>query len=100
MHEQRDDTEPSFDYLLSRMQACDLVLVEGFKQEAFAKIEVYRAVNEKPPLWWSKGDIVALVTDVATAANYEQKTLPRFELSDIQKIADFVLLHAAPLTQI
>ncbi len=97
MHEQRDDIEPTFEYLLSRMQSCDLVLVEGFKQEAFAKIEVYRAVNDKTPLWRKQNDIMALATDVPEAAQHAQTTLPHFDLSDAKAIADFVLLHAAPL---
>ena len=97
MHEQRNDTEPSFEYLLSRMQACDLVLVEGFKQEAFPKIEVYRAVNDKTPLWVQMKDILAIATDVPTAAMHANQTRTCFDLSHIQAIADFVLSHAAPL---
>ena len=97
MHEQRNDTEPTFEYLLSRMQSCDLVLVEGFKQEAFPKLEVYRSVNDKAPLWWSKEDIIGLATDVPTAAQHDHKTLPHFDLSDAQAVADFVQAHAAPL---
>jgi len=97
MHEQRNDTEPSFEYLISRMQACDLVLVEGFKQEAFPKIEVYRAVNDKTPLWVQMKDILAIATDVPTAAAHGHQTRTCFDLSHIQAIADFVLSHAAPL---
>lgn len=97
MHEQRNDMEPTFDYLLSRMQSCDLVLVEGFKQEAFPKIEVYRAVNDKTPLWRDQSDIMGLATDVPTAALHGSQSLPHFDLSDAQAIADFVQAHAAPL---
>jgi molybdopterin-guanine dinucleotide biosynthesis protein MobB len=35
MHELRGDPEPPLDYLLSRLQHCDLVLVEGFKSGDF-----------------------------------------------------------------
>lgn len=97
MHEQRDDVEPTFDYLLSRMQSCDLVLVEGFKQEAFPKIEVYRAVNDKTPLWRNQTDIMGLATDVPIAATHGPHALPHFDLSDVQAIADFVQANAAPL---
>lgn len=97
MHEQRHDTEPTFEYLLSRMQACDLVLVEGFKQETFPKLEVYRAVNDKPPLCLTMNDILAIATDVPDAATDGNKTRTSFDLSNIQAIADFVQLHAAPL---
>jgi len=99
MHEQRNDTEPTFEYLLSRMQSCDLVLVEGFKQETFPKLEVYRSVNDKAPLWLGMGDIIGLATDVPSAASHGEKKLPHFDLSNAQAIADFVQTHAAPLEQ-
>lgn len=94
MHEQRHDIEPTFEYLLSRMQPCDLVLVEGFKQEDFPKIEVYRDVGEKTPLWLEKSDIIGLATDVPSAARHGSKALPHFDLTDTQAIADFVQSHA------
>lgn len=96
MHEQRHDIEPTFDYLLSRMQPCDLVLVEGFKQEEFPKMEVYRDVGEKAPLWLEKSDIIGLATDVPSAASHAGKALPHFDLADITGIADFVQSHAVP----
>ena len=43
MHELRGAPEPPLPYLLGRLQACDLVLVEGFKQGDFPKLEVWRA---------------------------------------------------------
>jgi len=97
MHEQRHDIEPTFEYLLSRMQPCDLVLVEGFKQENFPKIEVYRDVGEKKPLWLEKIDVIGLATDTPSAACHEHKKLPHFDLADITGIADFVQNHAAAL---
>ena len=35
MHESRGAEEPSLDYLIDRLQACDLVLIEGFKTGDF-----------------------------------------------------------------
>lgn len=43
MHELRGAPEPSLDYLLGRLQPCDLVLIEGFKDGNFPKIEVWRS---------------------------------------------------------
>jgi molybdopterin-guanine dinucleotide biosynthesis protein B len=37
MHELRGADEPSLDYLLNRMQHCDLVLMEGFETGGFPK---------------------------------------------------------------
>lgn len=97
MHEQRHTHEPSFHYLLSRMQTCDLVLVEGFKQETFPKIEVYRDVDGKPPLWPTMPDIQAIATDKPSAATYQSKSVKSLQLSDIPSIAEYVMRHARPL---
>lgn len=99
MHEQSTQTEPAFLYLLQRMQKCDLVLVEGFKQERFPKIEVYRAINEKTPLWMKMQDIVGVATDVGVATKHDTRKLPQFDLSDVQSIANFVVQQAVPLTR-
>ena len=96
MHEQRADVEPTFEYLLSRMQDCDLVLVEGFKQESFPKLEVFRSINDKTPLWHTAQDIIAIATDELHAAD---QTGPfRMNLTEIPLIADFVIQHAQVLT--
>ena len=39
MHELRDDDEPALGEILARLSPCDLVLIEGYKREAHAKIE-------------------------------------------------------------
>jgi len=65
MHELRGAPEPSLDYLLDRMQACDLVLVEGFKGGDFPKLEVWRAAVGKPLLWPQWPGIVAVASDGA-----------------------------------
>src|SRR5215468_5885428 len=46
MHELRGAQEPSLAELLGRMAPVDLILVEGFKRDTHAKIEVHRAANE------------------------------------------------------
>src|ERR1700730_7015587 len=48
LHELRGAAEPSLADLLRRMSPADLILVEGFKRDAHAKIEVHRAANAKP----------------------------------------------------
>lgn len=88
MHERRDEGEVTLDELLSRLAPCDLVLIEGFKQEPVPKLEVYRAENGKPPLYPERRDIVAVVTDAELATD-----LPKLPLNDIAAIADFVMNH-------
>ena len=88
MHERRDECEVSLNELLSRLAPCDLVLIEGFKQEPVPKLEVYRAENGKPPLFPERGDIIAVATDSELAT-----ALPILPLNDIAAIADFVMNH-------
>lgn len=93
MHELRGAPEPDLPYLLSRLQHCDLVLVEGFKGGDFPKLEVWRASQNQPLLHPRWGGIVAVACDTACAP---QPAVPMLALHDTAAIADFVLAHAAP----
>ena len=86
MRERRDESEVTLDELLARLAPCDLVLIEGFKQEPVPKLEVYRPENGKPPLFPERSDIVAVASDVALATS-----LPRLALDDVAGIAEFVM---------
>jgi molybdopterin-guanine dinucleotide biosynthesis protein B len=88
MHERRDEGEVVLDQLIARLAPCDLVLIEGFKQEPVPKLEVYRQENGKPPLFFERDDIVAVASDAEIAT-----TLPRLPLNDVVAIADFVINH-------
>lgn len=91
MHELRGADEPPLDYLLTRLQHCDLVLIEGFKHGDFPKLEVWRQGVGEPPLWPQWPGIVAIAGDVLAAA----VEVPVFSLTDIDQIADFVVARAA-----
>jgi molybdopterin-guanine dinucleotide biosynthesis protein B len=94
MHELRGAVEPSLDYLLDRMQRCDLVLIEGFKHGEFPKLEVWRAELEKPTLWPQWPGIVAIASDGPAAVPpqaVDGPAITRLDLSDISAIAAFVL---------
>ena len=88
MHECRDEPEPQLADLLTRLAPCDLVLVEGFKQEPVPKLEVHWPANGKPPLFAERDDIVAVASDEAIAA-----TIPVLPLNDIAAVADFIVDH-------
>ena len=90
MHELRGVEEPSLDYLLDRMQRCDLVLIEGFKTGGFPKLEVWRAEVGKPTLWPDWPGIVAIASDdprPSAAATH-------IDLADTATIATFVMSNA------
>ncbi len=93
MHELRGAAEPPLDYLVGRLQRCDLVLIEGFKQGDFPKLEVWRAALGKPTLWPRWPGIVAIASDTPQA-------LPpgplHANLADVAAIADLALAHATP----
>ncbi len=93
MHELRGADEPPLDYLVGRPQRCGLVLIEGFKQGDFPKLEVWRAAVGKPTLWPQWPGIVAIASDTPGA-------LPegplRADLTDVRAIADLALARASP----
>lgn len=102
MHELRGADEPSLDLLLARMQQCDLVLVEGFKNGAFPKLEVWRAELGKPTLWPDWPGIVAIAGDgprVATESRPAVPAVPHLDLGDVTAIADLVLARAVPVAR-
>ncbi|MCC7059033.1 MAG: molybdopterin-guanine dinucleotide biosynthesis protein B [Burkholderiaceae bacterium] len=86
MHELRDEAEPSLHEQLKRFSPCDLVLVEGYKHAAIAKLEVYRPSLGKPPLHPDDANIVAIATDAPIDTQ-----LPLLDLNRPDDIVEFVL---------
>src|SRR5690606_21557136 len=63
MHELRDEDEPSLHEQLGRFSPCDIVLVEGYKRAAIPKMEVFRPMLGKAPLFPDDPNIVAVASD-------------------------------------
>lgn len=93
MHELRDEPEAALPDLLRRLSPVDLVIVEGFKREPHAKIEIHRAANGKPPLHPDDQTIVAVASDIA----FPEAGRPVIALDDIAAIAEIVLARAEAL---
>ena len=91
MAEQADPLqEPSLRAMLLHLdaRALDGVLVEGFRHERYAKIEVYRPAHGRPPQCWPHDpSVVAVASDVALAT----APLPCFDLNDPAAVAQFVV---------
>ncbi|WP_223475117.1 molybdopterin-guanine dinucleotide biosynthesis protein B [Oricola indica] len=89
MHENSaDDDEPPLADMLNRLSPCDIVLIEGYKREAHAKIEIRRtSAADNAPL--SSGDetIVAVVSDDPDATAGD---LPVFGHDAVSDVADFI----------
>jgi molybdopterin-guanine dinucleotide biosynthesis protein B len=81
--------EMSFAEIVAYAGPCDLVLVEGFKREAFPKIEIRReGAASREPLHGAFPQIVAIASD---RPDTETEPLPAFHLDDIAGIADFIV---------
>ena len=89
MHELRGAPEPGMDELLRRMSPVDLVLVEGYKRGDHPKLEIYRASLGKTLLAPEDASIVAIASDALVAGS----PLPFFALSDVDRIAQFIIAH-------
>ena len=81
--------EPTLEQLIDDLDHAqiDLVLVEGFKHEHFAKIELHRAALAKPYLHEQDEDIIAIAADHAVNS---AKQLPLLDLNQPEQIADFI----------
>ena len=73
----------------------DLVLVEGFKQWEFPKIELYRASVGKALLYPDDAHIFAIAHDGQLA---NQPLIPQLDLNNPPQIADFILQYLQQLT--
>jgi molybdopterin-guanine dinucleotide biosynthesis protein MobB len=89
-NEQRD--EPSLREALAVLDPSrlDLVLVEGFKAEAFPKIELHRPALGRPLLFPQDQNIIAIATDAGRLAQ-DPGDLPRLSINQPTEIAAFVL---------
>jgi molybdopterin-guanine dinucleotide biosynthesis adapter protein len=90
MHELRGAQEPDLNEQLMHLSPCDLVLVEGFKHDPIAKIEVYRSVTGEPLLHPNDANIVAVASDARL-----DTPLPWLDLNQPAHIAEFILKHLA-----
>ncbi|MDB9915674.1 molybdenum cofactor guanylyltransferase MobA [Alphaproteobacteria bacterium] len=68
------------------IQKCDLIIVEGFKNEPIPKIEVYRKIIGKPELYKEDKNIFAIATD--TKIN---SSIPILDLNKVNSISDYIL---------
>ncbi|MGB8893844.1 MAG: molybdopterin-guanine dinucleotide biosynthesis protein B [Pseudolabrys sp.] len=87
LHELREEPEWDLRALVAKMSRVDLVLVEGFKRDAFPKLEIHRAANGKPLIHPDDPHIVAIASDAALP----QARIPVIDLNDIEAIADLLL---------
>ena len=96
IHELRGAAEPTLAALLGKLSPVDLVLVEGYKREPHPKLEVYRASVGKPLMHPDDPAIVAIASDAPLPA----ARVPVVDIDDIERVADILIRHAAPIAAV
>lgn len=96
------DNEPDLNEALALLDpsTLDLVLVEGFKREPFAKIELHRPSLGKPLLFPKDNNIIAIAVD-APLKDIDTN-IPCLDINNIEAIAHFIcgnILHNPQLKQ-
>ena len=81
--------EPELPEILARMAPVDLILVEGYKRDAHAKIEVFR--REAGHSLIQPDD--PLVRAVATDSDLGDLPVPVLDLNNTAQIAEFILIE-------
>ncbi len=89
IHESRDDTEPSLQDILSKLEPCDLVIVEGYKRDTHDKIEVRNLALAHPELAGDDPTIVA----IAANGLLTHAPVPLFDRDDVSALASFIERH-------
>lgn len=88
MTETPEEPELDLRYLVNQMDGdlLDIVLVEGFKHEAVAKILLFRqGSGRKPEELVVDEHVIAIASDATLST-----TLPLLDLNDSEQLADFV----------
>lgn len=96
LHELREEPEWDLGALVAKMSPVDLVVVEGFKRDAFPKLEIYREANGKPLIHPEDPHIVAIASDIALP----KARVSVVDLDDVEAIADLLLARAAPVSAV
>jgi molybdopterin-guanine dinucleotide biosynthesis adapter protein len=92
MRELRGDPELRLAELLGMLAPVDLVIVEGFKRERHAKIEIRRAGLAKPALYPDDADIVGIIDSIDPASR-----IPYAHIDDVVGAADLLIELAEPI---
>ena len=94
MVERTRDREPRLDEVLLELDqaALDLILVEGFKDEHFPKIELHRPSLRRPLLCLADDAIIAVASD---APLDDCRQLPQLDLNKPEEIAAFIVDYVA-----
>ncbi len=85
----RPEDEPDMGQIIASLdtERVDMILVEGYKDIKFPKIELHRAELGKPYLYCKDESIIALACD---GKPLEELRIPLLDINDIEAIANFI----------
>lgn len=89
IHELRGQEPPPLDAVLARLQPCDLVIVEGYKRDSHAKIEVRNLSLDHLPLAGDDPTVVA----IAANGPVSDAPVPVFDRDDVAALGRFIIRH-------
>ena len=84
--EKQTPQTPQLEELLTRLDPCSWVLVEGFKKAKFAKLEIYDPVLQDEPLYKTDNAIIAVIAQHPL----DDCPLPYFHRDDSEGIFAFL----------
>jgi molybdopterin molybdotransferase len=92
---QHTEKKPELSDLIPRLDATtlDIILVEGFKHEPFAKIELHRPSLGKPFIYDHDDNVIAIASDEHLSLS---RNIDQLNINDIDAVADYVadfILH-------
>ena len=89
MVDTEDSGEPVLQEMLNRMDqsVLDLIIVEGFRHEAFPKIELHRPQLGKLLIYPEDQSVIAIASDDPSAYD---TALPLLDINDPEAIAEFI----------
>lgn len=77
-----------------RLEALDLVLIEGLKDSPVAKLELQRTGVEQPNRFRHDATIIGLITDSPTLlTDPASLSIPVLDLNDLDQITQFILAY-------
>ncbi|MDR0933466.1 MAG: molybdopterin-guanine dinucleotide biosynthesis protein B [Burkholderiaceae bacterium] len=92
VHELRGEAPPELETLAGRMRSADMTLVEGFRDAAIPKLEVFRSGTGKEAMYPEDRHIVAVASDASRPDDLPRQ-LDWLDLNDPEAICDWLLEH-------
>ena len=85
-HEERSLFEMLEMFSKKPLRKCDIIIVEGYKNENIPKLEIHRSEIRKPLLFEDDKNIFAIASDKLI-----ETRLPLFDLNNINSITDYLI---------